>query len=245
MFPGSVKGLLEGIGALTAAGLAAGGCAYAAMAPRSQIFGDTLIAPKGRGQIALTFDDGPNPACTPQLLDLLAKHRAHATFFLIGKHATEEPYLTRYIADAGHVIGNHTWSHPNLALTSPKKVREELKQTKHVLEHITGTPVRFFRPPYGARRPDVLEAARDLGMTPVMWNAMTDDWRERSAERIFQRLSEKIDALGRRGLAANVVLHDGGPERLGIDREPSIEAAKLLLERYIGVRRFVTVDAWV
>ena len=245
MFPGSMKGLLEAIGALAAAGLAAGGCAYAAMAPRSQLFGDTLVAPRGRGQIALTFDDGPNPAWTPQLLDLLARHRAHATFFLIGKHAMEEPYLTRYIAEGGHVIGNHSWSHPNLALASPKKVKEELKQAKQVLEHITGAPVRFFRPPYGARRPDVLNAARDLGMKPVTWNTMTDDWKERSAERIAHRLSDRIDVLGRHGWAANVVLHDGGPEKLGIDREPSVEAARSLLERYTGVRRFVTLDAWV
>jgi len=241
----SANGLLEGIGAMAAAGLATGGCAYAAMAPRSQFFGSTLIAPRGRGQIALTFDDGPNPAWTPQLLDLLAKYRAHATFFLIGKHAMEEPYLTRYIAEAGHVIANHSWSHPNLAFTSPRKVKQELKQTKQVLEHITGMPVRFFRPPFGGRRPDVLNAARDLGMTPVMWNTMTDDWKERSADKIAQRISDKVDALARRGWAANVVLHDGGQEKLGIDRESSIEAARILLERYVGVRRFVTVDAWI
>jgi peptidoglycan/xylan/chitin deacetylase (PgdA/CDA1 family) len=215
------------------------------MAPRSQFFGSTLIAPKGRGQIALTFDDGPNPAWTPQLLDLLAKYRAHATFFLLGKFATEEPYLTRYIADAGHVIGNHSWGHPNLALTAPKKVREELKRTKQVLEHITGTSVRFFRPPFGARRPDVLHTARDLGMTPVMWNTMTDDWKERSSVSIADRLARRVDALGRRGLAANVVLHDGGHREQNTDRGPSVEAAKMLLDRYIGVRRFVTVDAWV
>jgi peptidoglycan/xylan/chitin deacetylase (PgdA/CDA1 family) len=245
MFQGSMNGVLEGIGALAVAGLAAGGCAYAALAPEAQVFGDTLVAPRGRGQIALTFDDGPNPEWTPQLLDLLAKHRAHATFFLIGKHATEEPYLTRYIAEAGHLIGNHSWSHPNLALTSPRKVKEELKQTKQVLEHITGMPVRFFRPPYGARRPDVLNAAADLGMKTVTWNAMTNDWKERSAERVAHRLSNRVDLLGRRGWAANVVLHDGGPEKLGIDREASVEAARLILERYTGVRRFVTLDAWV
>ena len=245
MLPESVKAVLDGIGALSAAGLAVGGCSYAAMAPGSQLFGSTLIAPTRRGQVALTFDDGPNPAWTPQLLDLLARHRTHATFFLIGKYAAEEPYLTRYIVEAGHVIGNHSWSHPNLALTPPKKVREELKRTKQMLEHITGSPVRFFRPPFGARRPDVLNAALDLGMTPVMWNVMTDDWKEPSGERIAHRIGEKIDALGRRGVAANVVLHDGGHQALGMDRGPSIEAAKLLLERYVGVRRFVTVDAWV
>jgi peptidoglycan/xylan/chitin deacetylase (PgdA/CDA1 family) len=245
MIPESVKAMVEGIGALTAAGLAAGGCAYAAMAPSSHLFGSTLIAPQRRGQIALTFDDGPNPAWTPQLLDLLAKHRVKATFFLIGKHAGEEPYLTRHIAEAGHLIGNHTWSHPNLALTSPKRVKEELKRTKQMLEHITGESVRYFRPPFGGRRPDVLHAALDLGMRPVMWNVMTNDWREPSAQEIAERIGEKVDALGRHGWAANVVLHDGGHKGLGKDRGPSVEAAELLLDRYVGVRRFVTVDAWV
>jgi peptidoglycan-N-acetylglucosamine deacetylase len=245
MFPESLKVMVEGIGALAAAGLATGGFAYAAMAPRSQFFGATLIAPQRRGQIALTFDDGPNPAWTPQLLELLAKHRVHATFFLIGKHASDEPYLTRYIAEAGHTIGNHSWSHPNLAFTSTKRVKEELNRTRQMLEHITGTAVRFFRPPFGARRPDVLNAAREMGMTPVMWNVMTDDWRERSAAKITERLAERVDVLGRRGVSANVVLHDGGHQRLGKDRGPSVEAAKLLLEKYVGVRRFVTVDAWL
>lgn len=245
MLPESVKVMVEGIGGLAAAGLAAGGCAYAAMTPASQLFGTTLIAPRRQGQVALTFDDGPNPAWTPQLLDLLARHRVKATFFLIGKFASEEPYLTRYIAEAGHTIGNHSWSHPNLALTPSKRVNEELKRTKQMLEHITGTPVRFFRPPYGGRRPYVLNAAKDMGMTPVMWNAMTDDWREPSGEKIAARLAERVDALGRRGVAANVVLHDGGHKQLGKDRGPSVQAAKLLVEKYIGVRRFVTIDAWI
>ncbi len=245
MIPESVKAMVEGIGALAALGLIGGGASYAAMAPGSQAFGPTMIAPKGRGQIALTFDDGPNPAWTPQLLDLLAKHRVKATFFLIGKYAGEEPYLTRHIAESGHLIGNHTWSHPNLALTAPKRVKEELKRTKQMLEHITGEPVRFFRPPFGARRPDVLNAALDLGMTPVTWNAMTDDWKEPSGPAIAERLGNKVDLLGRKGWAANVVLHDGAHRELGKDRSPSVEAAKLLVERYIGVRRFVTLDAWV
>jgi peptidoglycan/xylan/chitin deacetylase (PgdA/CDA1 family) len=245
MISESIKAVAEGAGTLAAAGLAAGGCAYAAMSPTSRLFGPTLIAPTRRGQIALTFDDGPNPAWTPQLLDLLAKHRVKATFFLIGRYAGEEPYLTRFIADAGHLIGNHSWSHPNLALTSPKRAKDELKRTKQMLEHITGTPVRFFRPPYGGRRPDVLNAARDLGMMPVLWNAMTSDWKDRSSENIAARLGDRVDVLGRRGVAANVVLHDGASQAQGMDRGPSVEAAKLLLERYIGVRRFVTVDAWV
>lgn len=233
-----------GLGAAAALGLAAGGYAYAAMWPTSQIFGRTLIAPARPDEIALTFDDGPNPAWTPQLLEILAKHNMKATFFLVGKYAEAEPALTRALADAGHLIGNHTWSHPNLAVTAPARVREELRTTKNKLEQITGKPVRFFRPPFGARRPDVLRTARAMGMTPVLWNAMTNDWAEPQAERIADRVGAKVDAAHRSGHAANIVLHDGGHLQLGINRGPSVNAAKLLLERYAASRKFVTVESW-
>jgi peptidoglycan-N-acetylglucosamine deacetylase len=242
MHPETARFVAETLGGLAAAGLAVGGCAYAALWPESQIFGSTLVSPQRSGELALTFDDGPNPAWTPQLLETLAKHRVKATFFLVGKYAEAEPYLTRYIAESGHVIGNHSWSHSNLALTSPKRVREELLRTKHLLEEITGSAVRFFRPPYGARRPDVLMAARDLGMDPVLWNAMTSDWKEPSAQRIVDRLSARVDALGRRGGSATVVLHDGGHLSPGADREASVLAAEKLIQRYMGVRRFVTAE---
>ena len=238
------KEIAESLGTLAVAGLAAGGCAYAALGPESQIFGRTLVAPARPGEIALTFDDGPNPAWTPRLLELLAGHRVTATFFLVGKFAEAESVLTRHIADAGHVIGNHTWNHPNLFWTAPDRVREELTRTKDTLEQITGRPVRFFRPPFGARRPDVLRTAWRLGMTPVLWNSMTNDWAQRSAERIAQRLGAKVDAAGRRGRAANVVLHDGGHRGLGADRGPSVKGAGLLLECYAGTRKFVTVEDW-
>lgn len=231
-------------GIVSGAVLAAGGCAYAAMWPGSQIFGRTLIAPQRPGEIALTFDDGPNPAWTPRLLELLERHNVKATFFLVGRYAREERVLTQYLANAGHVVGNHTWSHPNLALTAPKRVREELRNTKDALEQIAGKPVRFFRPPFGARRPDVLRAARELGMTPVLWNAMTDDWAEPSAERIANALVTKIESAKQHGRAANVVLHDGGHLELGADRGPSVTAAGVLLERFAKSHRFVTVDEW-
>lgn len=236
--------ICEGLGGLAALGLAAGGCAYAALWPGSQIFGSTLNAPERPGDLALTFDDGPNPTWTPQLVDMLHLHGVKATFFLVGKYAAAEPYLTRYIADAGHAIGNHTWSHPNLALTSQPKVYEELKRTKDTLEQITGGPVHYFRPPFGARRPAVLQIARDLGMTPVLWNAMTNDWEEPSADRIAGQLAHKVDAASRRGRGAAVVLHDGGHLGLDVDRSPSVAAAEMIVQRYTGIRRFVTVDAW-
>jgi peptidoglycan/xylan/chitin deacetylase (PgdA/CDA1 family) len=231
-----------GIGA--AAGLAAGGCAYAALWPGSQIFGPALIAPRRPGELALTFDDGPNPAWTPRLLEFLAAHEVRATFFLLGSRAQAQPELVRRIAAGGHLVGNHSWSHPNLALTRRARIREELSATRDLLEQIAGAPVRFFRPPFGARRPAALAVARELGMTPVLWNAMTHDWSEPAATRIAQQLTARIDRLTRRGWAANVVLHDGGHLDPGAQRGPSLHAAEILVTQYRASHRFVTVDAW-
>lgn len=225
-------------------GLAAGGCAYAALWPASAIFGRALIAPRRPDELALTFDDGPNPAWTPQLLDVLARHNVRATFFLVGRYAQAEPELVRRILAAGHVIGNHSWSHPNLAITAAVRVHLELAQTQDTLQQIAGQAVRWFRPPFGARRPAVLKIARSLGMTPVLWNAITSDWREPSADRIAQRLSAKIDGNRRRGWATNIVLHDGGHLELGANRGPSVAAAGQLMARYAASHGFVTLDAW-
>jgi peptidoglycan/xylan/chitin deacetylase (PgdA/CDA1 family) len=236
------------LGAAAALGLAVGGCAYAALWPASQIFGHSQIAPRiapdHPGELALTFDDGPNPAWTPQLLETLAAHNVHATFFLVGRYAQAQPELIRRIVAAGHLIGNHSWSHPNLAITAAARVRQELARTSEILEQITGQPVRWFRPPFGARRPAVLKIARSMGMTPVLWNAMTSDWSEPSPNRIAQHLMVKIDRNQRSGWATNIVLHDGGHLEPSSNRGPSIAAAGQLLARYAATHRFVTLDAW-
>lgn len=237
----SAYGLL-GVGGAT--GLGVGGYAYAARWPTSQIFGRTLIAPRRPGELALTFDDGPNPAWTPRLLDILAEHNVHATFFMLGNFAKDEPALVRRVADAGHLIGNHSWSHPDLARTASAKVLDELTRTSDILAGITGKPVHHFRPPYGSRRPYVLRLARRLGLIPVTWNAMTTDWSEPSAEVIAQNLTRKIDRIQRRGYAANIVLHDGSHHGLNADRNPSVAAAAQLLERYTPTHKFVTLEAW-
>ncbi len=237
-------GIYTGISACAALGLAAGGFAYCAMKPESQLFGETLIAPEKPRELALTFDDGPNPACTPRLLDLLDGHRVHATFFMIGSFAEREPGLVRRVVAAGHRIGDHSWSHPNLALTRASRVEDELRRTKDMLEQITGAAIRYFRPPFGGRRPYVLRTARRLGLTPVTWNAMTNDWEEPQAEAIASGLTRMIDRLTQRGRAANIVLHDGGHRLLGSNRNPSVDAAGQLIARYANTHRFVTLDAW-
>lgn len=232
------------MGAATGLGLAAGGYAYAAMWPGSRIFGRALIAPKRPGELALTFDDGPNPKWTPRLLEVLDRHGVKATFFMVGQAAEQQPELVRQVAAAGHLVGIHSWTHPNLAVTAAAQVRQELVLSRQALEEMTGGPIRYFRPPFGARRPYVLRVAREIGLVPVLWNAMTTDWKEPSTEKIVARLAEKIDRLERRGWAANIVLHDGNHLDLAANRAPSVAAADALVARYKNTHKFVKLDAW-
>jgi peptidoglycan/xylan/chitin deacetylase (PgdA/CDA1 family) len=237
-------GICAGLGALGLGGLAIGGFEYAARWPTSQIFGRTLVAPHEPGALALTFDDGPNPAWTPRLLDILAADDIPATFFFVGRFAETEKALVRSVLAAGHLIGNHTWNHPDLSRASSARVKDELHRTSDILEQIAGRPIRYFRPPYGARRPAVLRTARDMGLVPVLWNAMTGDWKEPSAHRIAQKLARKIDRNERHGSATTIVLHDGHHRTLNAYRGPSVSAAAQLIARYKASHRFVTVDAW-
>ena len=237
-------GLYAGLGATASLGLAAGGFAYASRWPASQLFGSALIAPPRPGELALTFDDGPNPVWTPRLLEVLSRRGVRATFFLVGSRSQAEPSLVRQIAAAGHLIGNHSWSHLNLALASSATIEDQLTRTSQTLEEITGAPVLFFRPPFGARRPATLRIARRLGLSPVLWNAMTSDWKNPSADAIARRLQSKIDTLYRRGLAANIVLHDGSHSNPTANRAPSVAAAAQLIARYQPTHQFVTLNAW-
>ena len=229
---------------LGALGLTAGGFAYAARWPTSRVFGKALIAPRRPGELALTFDDGPNPAWTPRLLETLAGFGVHATFFSVGKYATAQANLLRRVAAEGHLIGCHSWSHVDLAISSAARIREELVRSKDALEQVLGQPVRYIRPPFGSRRPAVFRIAKELGLTTVLWNAMTYDWSDPFAEKIAARLSAKIDRLESRGLAANIVLHDGAHLDPAANREPSVTAARLLLERYAKTHQFMRLDAW-
>jgi peptidoglycan/xylan/chitin deacetylase (PgdA/CDA1 family) len=244
MVSSTILGVELGAGVLAALGLSAGGFAYAARWPSSWLFGKALIAPRKPGELALTFDDGPNPVWTPRLLDLLAEHNVHASFFSVGQYAAREPELLRRVADAGHLIGCHSWSHPDLAISSAARIREELRRSKETIEQTLGQPLRYFRPPFGSRRPAVFRIAREMGLTTVLWNAMTTDWSDPSAEAIASRLRARIDRLEKKKYAANIVLHDGAHLDPAAHRAPSINACRLLLERYVETHRFVRLDAW-
>ncbi|HEY9125540.1 MAG TPA: polysaccharide deacetylase family protein [Acidobacteriaceae bacterium] len=234
--------------------LAAGGAAALAayvvcgLRPESQLFGRTLVAPRnptaGPPEIALTFDDGPNPTCTPYLLDLLGKYGVRATFFVIGQFAAQEPALVRRAHEEGHLIANHTLRHPNLFRTDQRTTRDELARTQVVLEQITGERPRFFRPPYGMRRPATLRIARAMGLTPVTWNVIGNDWTPLTAEEIAERVRTLSARNTQRGFATNLVLHDGDHRTLTGDRSRTLKAVELLLPELVKTRRFVRLDAW-
>ncbi len=222
----------------------AGTSAWAVFSPQSQLLGPVLIAPRLPGRVALTFDDGPNPDATPRLLDVLARHRVLATFFLIGENVRREPALTRRIAREGHVIGNHTMTHRWLPCLSHADIRTELRDCAHALEDTLGAPATLFRPPHGARTPAVLAASRALGMTTVNWNVIVSDWRPQTPAALATRIADGIAKQHGRGFAANVVLHDGGH---GQPRIPTVEAVDRLLADLAWRSRYAFTNpaAWL
>jgi peptidoglycan-N-acetylglucosamine deacetylase len=232
---------------------AAGMTAYGAAYPRAQLFGRTVYRTNSPRKLALTFDDGPNPAITPKLLELLDKYNAKATFFLIGQYARECGDLVKETVVRGHTAGNHTELHPNLFWRNPTQVQVELRLCHDAIAGAIGTPPKWFRPPFGARNPWVAPAARDLGYRTVMWTLIPGDWREKPLEWLISRMqpiaarAERKLANGSRGAASGtgdiVCLHDGTHRELNGDRTRTLAALEYWLPRWrdLGLD-FVTID---
>ena len=231
-------------------GLLAGGAAYASFWPTSQIFGETLIdvpdaLEQGKHTVALTYDDGPSPRNTPALLNILAKHGTHATFFLIGNHVRKHPEIARSIVAAGHAVGNHTDMHPALARKSEARIHAELDRCHKTLQDTLGVRAALFRPPYGSRRPAVLRIARAMGFTPVTWNVTAVDWEPLGAPRILQNVERGLERNRKRTRTSNVLLHDAS-HLDGVElrsRADTITVTETLLQR--ADLRFATVEQWL
>jgi len=213
--------------AATAAAMSAAG--YQSMAPTGQWYGKTFtgIRPGSTElrskQLALTYDDGPNDPHTLRLLEVLAKHNVKATFFLIGRYVEQRPDIVREVVNAGHIVGNHTFSHPNLIFASTRQTRTQLQECQRSITQAIGQHSPLFRPPFGGRRPGTLSIARSLGLAPVMWNVSGEDWKGYSADEIKQRIRRQV-----RG-GDVILLHDGSHTGMGVDRSQTIIATDLLI----------------
>lgn len=215
------------IGLATAAGASAAG--YQSMAPMGQWYGRTFAAGRrGSKQIALTYDDGPNDPHTWRLLDVLAKHEVPATFFMIGRFVCQRGDIARAVASAGHIIGNHTFTHPLLTLRSEAQTRAELMDCHRALEDAVGAHSNLFRPPFGGRRPATLCIARELGLEPVMWNVTGYDWNAPAAALIEAKVVRQVRSDG----GDVILLHDGGHKALGADRAQTVMATENLIRKY-------------
>jgi peptidoglycan/xylan/chitin deacetylase (PgdA/CDA1 family) len=211
---------------LTAAA-AASAAGYQSMAASGQWYGQTFAGGiPGSKQIALTYDDGPNDPHTLRLLDVLAKHSARATFFMIGRYVRERPDIARAVAQAGHVIGNHTFTHPLLIFESEARTRTQLVDCHQALEDAVGEHSNLFRPPFGGRRPATLRIARELRLQTVMWNVTGYDWNAPPAAMIENGVARQM-----RG-GDIILLHDGGHRAMGADRAQTVIATDNLIGRY-------------
>jgi cellulose synthase/poly-beta-1,6-N-acetylglucosamine synthase-like glycosyltransferase/peptidoglycan/xylan/chitin deacetylase (PgdA/CDA1 family)/spore germination protein YaaH len=180
----------------------------------------------GERQVAITFDDGPDPRWTPKILNILKGANVKAAFFIVGANAERYPNLVRRIVNEGHEIGNHTYYHPNLALCWPEHIRLELNATQLLLETITGRATTLFRPPYAADTSPSqlselipLQIAEDLNYLVVMESIDPEDWAKPGADIILRRVKQQ------RRDGSIILLHDAGG-----DRSQTVQALPRILE---------------
>lgn len=197
-------------------------------------------------EIALTFDDGPDPDWTPKILDVLKRAHVPATFFVIGENALEQPLLLRRIVAEGHQIGNHSYTHPNLALESAGSTTLELNATQRLVEAYTGRAMRLFRAPYfGDAEPTTADeidpalVAQNLGYTVVGLHVDPGDWTRPGVDAIVRRTVDQVLAGGPERSGNIVLLHDGGGDRA----ETVAALPRIIAELRARGYRFVPVSA--
>jgi peptidoglycan-N-acetylglucosamine deacetylase len=186
---------------------------------------------------ALTFDDGPHPDYTPRLLEILWRHRAQATFFMVGDAASRHPHLVRQVAEAGHTIGNHAWDHPSFHAIPSRQRRDQLRACQRVLAPYG---VHLFRPPYGHQNRLLPLEALWLQYDVVAWSLDSLDWRDACSESIARRLIDGIKP------GSIVLLHDsiyGAAKAWGAHtrRDETLKAVDLCLSRLGDDLSFVTI----
>jgi peptidoglycan/xylan/chitin deacetylase (PgdA/CDA1 family) len=209
---------IAGAGALAAGSF----LAWAVRGRSSAVFGPSLWrGDPARRVIALTFDDGPSES-TPQLLEILARHKVLATFFQCGANVERLPSVAREVAAAGHTIGNHSHTHPLFCFRSPRFIEQDLRRAQEAIQSHTGVTPAWFRAPFGVRWFGMRRAQRRLSLTGVMWTAIGYDWK-RPAGAVVDRLA------GRVSNGAILCLHDGRELRVRPDIGVTLDAVRRLV----------------
>ena len=175
--------------------------------------------PSDKGWLALTFDDGPDPDFTPAILDKLKKYDVKATFFLLGNNIEKYPEIAKRIAEEGHVIGNHTYSHPNLTQVSDEVYHDEIKKADELIKKYAGYYPRFFRPTYGAINENQVAWATNEKMMIIQWSVDTLDWEGKSAEEISRTVAGNA-------LPGGIILQHNAS---GVPLQGSVEALDLII----------------
>ncbi|MFD8152307.1 MULTISPECIES: polysaccharide deacetylase family protein [unclassified Streptomyces] len=190
-----------------------------------------MLRVSGRGRtMVLTFDDGPDPRYTPHILDTLAEYDVRAMFFVCGEMAVDNKKLLARMSDEGHVVGNHTWSHPLLTRLTRRQIRSEMERTSDVVADVCGERPEWFRAPYGAWNRAAFQLGAELGMEPLAWTVDTLDWTTPGTPSIVERVEK--------GAAPGVVVlsHDAGG-----DRTQSVRALRRYLPELLDSGYHVTV----
>ena len=216
---------------LATAALALGGLAVSHAGPGVTALGPVRrrffprLSGQGRADhVALTFDDGPDPAWTPAFLEVLAKWQVHATFFMLGSMAARSPGLAAEVAGAGHEVAVHGWAHRYTVLRSPRAVADDLARATDAVAGATGAQPRFYRPPYGVLSTGALAAAR-LGLTPVLWTCWGREWTAGATPRsVWAALAGNLTG------GATVLLHDSDCTSPPGSAAAGLGALPLLLE---------------
>jgi peptidoglycan/xylan/chitin deacetylase (PgdA/CDA1 family) len=201
--------------------------AYHGIHPVSQLYGNVYSnGNRNQRQVALSFDDGPSPAYTPQVLNLLAQYGIKATFFVIGQNVYRYPGVCREVSAAGHVIGNHSYYHrKSLCWKGGKVAAREVLRTSEAIFQSTGVEVKLFRPPHGFRTPWLMHTLRRLGYAVVTWDNMTDDWEANKPA------ADIVEAIVKRTKPGSIiVLHDGRSHHDGYDRSQMLLALPRIIE---------------
>jgi len=203
----------------------------AARRTRTAIRSKPFVELSGRARtLVLTFDDGPDPRYTPEILRILRVHRVRAMFFVCGQMVRAHPDLLRAMADDGHIVGNHTWSHPLLPELSRSAIRAELERTSEAVMQAYGAWPVWFRAPYGAWNKATFRIGADLGMEPLGWNVDSLDWQSPGTGAIIARVADHA-APG-----AIVLSHDAGG-----DRSQTVRALREYLPRLLSSGYRITV----